>query len=823
MTSDRAEGHAPQHHLHHVRRPCGAGDLGIWGGLNHTPNLDRLAKEGMRHDAVYVTNSICTPSRAAILCGTHNHVNCVTTLDTHIDNRLPNVAKHLQRGGYRTAIFGKWHLGEGKAHEPTGFDEWAVVPGQGDYWDPAFIGPEGRRRIPGYATDIITDMSVEFIERHGRPAVLPDVPPQGAAPELAVSSALPDIYSSPAPFPCPRPSTMITATAPRRRRPRRCGSAPTCSTRISALSSRKAAPRPGGQDDGRQTGRCRKIPELEPGETITVICAETGQNFTFDDPRTFAEFKYQRYMSRYLRTVQAIDDGVGRMLDKLDELGLTDNTLVIYTSDQGFFLGEHGWFDKRFMYEESLQMPFLVRYPAAIKPGSTSSDIACNVDFAPTFLDYAGVSVPSYMQGRSMRPVLEGRTPSDWDQLAYHRYWMHNDIIHEAWAHYGVRDRRYKLIYWYNEDLGQPGARAEWRAPEWELFDCDEDPFELMNLAGDPPTRESSRTMLCQTRRQDGRNRRHTPSRQRCGAGGSVSTRRRDGAAPDAWLVATRQDCRALPSGAEGGGMGCCARRPDGAVPGDDPAAARRGAGIADRRRRPASPLRRRPSHVGTRRPAIAQDGEGLFRDRAAAPFAADSCLVTNARFAAFVADTGYVTEAERLAGAWSSAGCCRTPRRCRPRDRRRRGGCCATVPLVRARRPGQPGRRPREPPGGPCLLGRRAGLRRLGRRAAAERGGMGACGPRRPAGRPALSLGRSKSRTIAASSRQYLAGPISRPQHRRGRLAAAPRPCRPSPPTARGLHDMAGNVWEWTADPFLIRSASRWPGGATSRPGRRI
>ena len=164
-------------------------------------------------------------------------------------------------------------------------------------------------------------------------------------------------------------------------------------------------------------------------------------------------------MSRYLRTVQAIDDGVGRMLDKLDELGLAENTIVIYTSDQGFFLGEHGWFDKRFMYEESYQMPFLVRYPAAIAAGSTSKDIACNVDFAPTFLDYAGLPIPSYMQGRSMRPVLEGRTPDDWEQLAYHRYWMHNDIIHEAWAHYGVRDQRYKLIYWYNDDLGQIGAR----------------------------------------------------------------------------------------------------------------------------------------------------------------------------------------------------------------------------------------------------------------------------------------------------------------------------------------------------------------------------
>jgi len=201
-------------------------------------------------------------------------------------------------------------------------------------------------------------------------------------------------------------------------------------------------------------------------------------------------------MKRYLRTVAAIDEGVGRLLDLLDEKGLRENTIVIYTSDQGFFLGEHGWFDKRFMYEESLQMPFLVRYPAAIAPGTTSKDIACNVDFAPTFLDYAGLPVPSYMQGRSMRPVLEGRTPADWEQLAYHRYWMHNDEIHEAWAHYGVRDPRWKLIYWYNKDLGQPGARPNGAPPEWELFDCDNDPHELFNLAGDPAHAGVFRDML---------------------------------------------------------------------------------------------------------------------------------------------------------------------------------------------------------------------------------------------------------------------------------------------------------------------------------------
>lgn len=453
-------------------------------GINHTPNLDRLAKEGMRHDATYVTNSICTPSRAAILCGTHNHVNCVTTLETHIDNRLPNVAKSLKASGYATAIFGKWHLGEGKAHQPTGFDEWAVVPGQGDYWDPAFHFPDGLRRVSGYATDIITDMSIEFIDRHKDEPFFLMCHHKAPHRNWQYHPRYRGIH---APGTIPLPPTFDDDYSNRAA----AAAAAKMRVRSDMLYDDLGLVQPEG---GREIAgellteywQMRKIPDLQAGETITVTCAETGEKLTFDDPKAFAEFKYQRYMSRYLRTVQAIDDNVGRMLDKLDELGLAENTVVIYTSDQGFFLGEHGWFDKRFMYEESYQMPFLCRYPAEIPAGSVSGDIACNVDFAPTFLDWAGVTKPSYMQGVSMRSVLKGQTPGDWDQVAYHRYWMHNDEIHEAWAHYGVRDPRYKLIYWYNKDLGQAGARPNGAPPEWELFDCEQDPMELTNVANDP-------------------------------------------------------------------------------------------------------------------------------------------------------------------------------------------------------------------------------------------------------------------------------------------------------------------------------------------------
>ena len=194
------------------------------------------------------------------------------------------------------------------------------------------------------------------------------------------------------------------------------------------------------------------------------------------------------------------DSDIKTRVTPLEELrprgGGSDCLVVIYSSDQGFFLGEHGWFDKRFMYEESLQMPFLVRYPDGIKAGGTTGQIAMNVDFAPTFLDYAGLSVPSYMQGNSLRPVFEQTAGADWQDVAYHRYWMHKDFIHNAFAHYGIRTERYKLIYWYNDPLGQIGALPGDEPPEWELFDCQDDPFELHNRANDPDHREIFLAML---------------------------------------------------------------------------------------------------------------------------------------------------------------------------------------------------------------------------------------------------------------------------------------------------------------------------------------
>ena len=451
-------------------------------GINQTPNLDRLATEGMRFDHCYVTNSICTPSRAAILTGTYNHVNCVFTLETPIDNRLPHVAKHLQTGGYQTAVIGKWHLGEGTQHEPTGFDFWSVLPGQGEYFDPLMIEMGKEIEVPGYATDVITDKSLNWLDKRdkSRPFFLmchhkaphrewePHPKNRGLYQEdIAIPPTFDDDYKQ------------------------RARAAAEAKMRIKddmKYADLGLVQPEGGSEVGERTMRSstnRKIPNPKDVTGLRLIDRDTGENYTFRTQQELSHFKYQRYLKRYLRTIESIDESVGRVLYYLEENNLADNTIVIYTSDQGFFLGEHGWYDKRFMYEESFQMPFLVRYPDQIKAGKVCENIICNVDFAPTFLDFAGLTIPSYMQGKSIRPLLAGDVPDDWSEIAYHRYWMHRDPDHNAYSHYGIRDQRYKLIYWYNEGYDLPGTNHGGEDREWELFDCEKDPLELFNVYND--------------------------------------------------------------------------------------------------------------------------------------------------------------------------------------------------------------------------------------------------------------------------------------------------------------------------------------------------
>ncbi len=448
-------------------------------GINQTPNIDRIANEGMRFDHCYVTNSICTPSRAAILTGTYNHVNGVSTLDTPIDNRLPNVAKHLRTGGYQTAIVGKWHLGEGKASEPTGFDYWSVLPGQGDYFDPLMIEMGQEVEVPGYATDIITDKSIEWLDKRdpSKPFFLMchhKAPHREWEPHPKNRSLYQDDIDIPETFDDDYKNRAKAAAEAKMR----------IKDDMTYADLGLVQPEGGAEVGERATVHSprRKIPNPRDVSKLRLIDKDTGEVFTFRTSEELSRFKYQRYLKRYLRTIHSIDESVGRVLDYLDEHGLAHNTLVIYTSDQGFFLGEHGWFDKRFMYEESFQMPFVARFPNEIEQGRVCKNVVCNVDFAATFLDAAGLTIPSYMQGKSFRSLLNGTETEHWPDIAYHRYWMHRDRDHNAYSHYGIRNQRYKLIYWYNEGYDLPGTNHGGEDREWELFDCEKDPLELFNV-----------------------------------------------------------------------------------------------------------------------------------------------------------------------------------------------------------------------------------------------------------------------------------------------------------------------------------------------------
>ncbi len=411
--------------------------------INKTPHIDRIAEQGMRFDNCFCTNSICTPSRAVILSGTYSHINQVTTLSTHMDNRLLTFPKLLQAAGYQTAMIGKWHLGQGPAHEPTGFDFWRVLPGQGLYHNPEMIEREGRRVFEGYVTDLITDMSIAWLKGRDkdRPFCLlchHKAPHRPWEPDDKHALMYEDVN-------IPVPETFDDDYS------NRASAAEAATMRI--------------ERDLNATDLKQPVPE----------------GLTASEEK---HWKYQRYIKDYLRVVASIDDNIGRLLDTLDKEGLTDDTMVIYTSDQGFFLGDHGWYDKRFMYEESLRMPLVVRYPREVKAGTVNKDIVLNVDFPATFLDLAGIKVPETFQGQSTYPLLRGETPEDWQTSLYYRYWMHK-AHHNVYAHYGVRTLRYKLIYYYSDALGQAGAIDETYEPEWELFDLETDPYEMHNVVDD--------------------------------------------------------------------------------------------------------------------------------------------------------------------------------------------------------------------------------------------------------------------------------------------------------------------------------------------------
>jgi arylsulfatase A-like enzyme len=396
--------------------------------LNKTPNIDRIAKDGMRFTNCFVTNSICTPSRATIITGKYSHMNGVPVFN-HIDGSQPTLPKYLQAAGYHTGMIGKWHLGS----EPTGFAYWNILPGQGVYHDPVFITKDGKKKHPGYCTDIITDFALEFLK--DRPKDKPfflmchhKAPHRPWDPDEKHKKMFENVQ-----VPEPPPETFNDDYATR------------------SDAAREATMRIDRDLNARDL-------KEKPPEGLTGAALK--------------KWKYQRYMRDYLACVASIDDNVGRVLDYLDKNGLAENTIVVYTSDQGFFLGEHNWFDKRFMYEESLRMPFLVRWPGKVKAGSVNAGMILNVDFAPMMMDAAGLKTPADMQGKSFLPLLKGEKPKDWRTSMYYRYY-HYPMHHQVQPHYGLRTERYKLIF-YN------------KITQWELFDLEKDPYELKNVYADP-------------------------------------------------------------------------------------------------------------------------------------------------------------------------------------------------------------------------------------------------------------------------------------------------------------------------------------------------
>jgi arylsulfatase A-like enzyme len=422
--------------------------------LIETPNIDRIGREGMRFDRCLVTNSICGPSRATVLTGKYSHRNgFYNNISSHFDGAQTTFPKLLKAAGYQTVLIGKWHLDS----PPTGFDHAQILPGLGVYYNPPMIRNGKRIAEPGYVTDIITERSVEWLNQRdpSRPFLLMV---QHRAPHREWEPALRHLgHNQERQY--PEPPTLFDDYSGRG-----------LAERDQDMSLEKTIlPR---------DVKLEAPPQLTPEQRAAWDAYYEPRNSSYrqNEPqgRELVRWRYQRYMHDYLGCVKAVDEGVGKLLAALDDTGLANNTLVVYSSDQGFFLGEHGWFDKRWIYEESLRTPLLVRWPAVIKPGGVSASIVSNLDFAETFLDVAGLPIPAETQGRSLLPLLRGEGPADWRKSFYYHYYEY-PVTHHVRPHYGVVTERYKLVRFYGPDVDY-----------FELFDRKEDPDELRSVYDQP-------------------------------------------------------------------------------------------------------------------------------------------------------------------------------------------------------------------------------------------------------------------------------------------------------------------------------------------------
>lgn len=431
-----------------------------------TPNIDRLAREGGLFEQSFCCNSICGPSRAAILTGKHSHINGFTTNERQAFNGAQwTFPKALRGAGYQTALIGKWHL----VSDPTGFDHWEVLPGQGNYYNPDFLRPGGKVHYEGYVTDLITDHTLQWLEgrKQDQPFLLMcqhKAPHRSWMPPERYLALLEDAT-------VPEPSNLFDdyrgRASPAAEQKMEIG------RHMNADSDLKLTPPLATTPPAELKGEYRR---MTPAQRQAWDAAYVPSNEAFrkarPQGRDLVRWQYQRYLKDYLRCIKAVDDSVGRVLQYLDEHGLAENTIVIYCADQGFYMGEHGWYDKRWMYEESFRMPFIIRWPGVVKPGSRFTPMIQNIDYAPTFLAMAGLPAPDGVQGRSFLPILKGETPADWRDSLYYHYYEY-PMPHGVRPHRGVRTKRYTLVHYYT-------------VGEWELFDLEKDPNQMKSVYADP-------------------------------------------------------------------------------------------------------------------------------------------------------------------------------------------------------------------------------------------------------------------------------------------------------------------------------------------------
>lgn len=435
-------------------------------GLNTTPNIDRIAREGAIFTRAFVTNSICAPSRAVMLTGKYSHLNGKVDNTGGFNWNQMNFPKLLQKSGYQTALIGKIHL-DGN---PQGFDYSNVLPGQGSYYNPDFIENGIKKRVPGYVTTLTTQFALEWLDKKrdkSKPFCLlyhQKAPHRNWLPEEKYLNLYEDRdFQLPENFFDDYSGRGIAAHT----------------QEMGIVKDMMWGHDMKFENDpftGKPTNFVMDIKRMDEQQRKSwrSVYNPKNEEFIHKKPvgKDLAKWKYQRYIRDYLKCIQSVDDGVGEVLDYLDKNGLTENTIVVYTSDQGFYLGEHGWFDKRFMYEESFRTPLLIRYPKEIQPGTVISQMVQNLDYAPTFLNFAGIKREKEMQGESFRKLLSGKS-SKWRDAIYYHYYEY-PAVHEVKRHYGVRTARYKLIHFYYD------------IDEWELYDLEKDPHELNSVYTDP-------------------------------------------------------------------------------------------------------------------------------------------------------------------------------------------------------------------------------------------------------------------------------------------------------------------------------------------------